>query len=108
MNQRPVPKSFVFIKRVEAIDQTRAGWRSKRGGGEKRGKREVERGENSRCATNTPRIPGHDVVISTSQVVQTWTVASNDTVDTGRTRTACMTNKWGSLSGERFEWTDLG
>jgi len=51
------------------------------------------RGENSRCVTNTPRIPGDDVVVSTGQIAQDLAVAE-DKVDTGSTRTTCGTSKW--------------
>lgn len=63
IDQRSVPKAVVLVERVEAIDQAGAGPRS-----EQKGVRAVERGSHPRCVSDSPRIPGDDVVISASQV----------------------------------------
>ena len=52
----------------------------------------MQRGENSRCVANTPRIPGDNVIVSTSQIAQELT-ESEDKVDTGSTRTTFGTSE---------------
>lgn len=59
----------------------------------------MKRGEDSRCGTNTPWIPGDNIVVSTTQTAYEL-AKSDDVFDAGSARTTCATSEWRSLSGK--------
>lgn len=67
----------------------------------------MKKGENPRCVTDTPWIPGDDIVVSAGQIAHELTVGE-DKVDAGFTRTTCGTSERRLLSGKRQEGADLG
>lgn len=59
----------------------------------------MERGEDSHCGTNTPWIPGDNIVVSTTQTAHEL-AKSKDVFDAGSARTTCATGERRSLSGK--------
>ena len=85
IDQRSIPKVVVLVERIEAIDQACAGPRS-----EQKGVQVMNKGNHPRCVSDSPGIPGDDVVISASQVTEGF-AAVKDKVDTEFAGASCET-----------------